>query len=83
MSEQDFHQRVDAWLRDPLASNDRLCAIAALADAKPAPRPVAEHEAGPIVIGVSPPSHAHFLARLWSAVQSLLQERAAAPAIKC
>ncbi len=83
MSEQDFHQRVDAWLRDPLASNDRLCAIAALANARPFLRPVAEHEVKPIVIGESTPLTRTFLARAWSAMQSLLQERAAAPAIKC
>lgn len=83
MSEQDFHERMDAWLRDPLASNDRLCAIAALANARPSLRPVAEHEARPIVIDESPPLARAFLPRVWSAMQSLLHERAAARAIKC
>ncbi|XDF33228.1 hypothetical protein RBH89_13535 [Paracidovorax avenae] len=83
MSEQDFQQRVDAWLRDPLASTDRLTAIAALANARPSLRQDAEHEARPIVIGESTPLTRTFLARVWNAMQSLLQKRAAARAIKC
>lgn len=83
MSEQDFHEWIDAWLRNPLASSDRLCAIAALANARPSLRPVAEHETRPIVIGESPPLARAVLPRVWSAMQSLLQERAAARAIKC
>ncbi len=60
MSEQDFQQRVVAWLRDPLASTDRLTAIAALANARPSLPQDAEHEAAPIVIGESPVSLAPF-----------------------
>ncbi len=76
MSEQDFQQRVDAWLRDPLASTDRLSAIAALANARPSLRQDAEHEAAPIVIVESPRLTRTFLPRIWRLKQSLFIERA-------
>ncbi len=83
MSEQDFHQRADAWLHDALFSADPLRAAAASANLRRALRGEAGRDAALIAIGDYPCLTRTFLPRVWSVRQSLLQERAAARLVKC
>lgn len=79
MGEQNFHQRADAWLHEALFSTDRLRAAAASANL----RLEAGRDAALIAIGEYPCLTRQFLPGVWSARQSLVQERAIHRPVKC
>ncbi|GKS73329.1 hypothetical protein AVME950_00555 [Acidovorax sp. SUPP950] len=83
MDEQHFHLRTDAWLHEALFSTDPPRAAAASANLRRALRGEAGRDAALIAIGEYPCLTRTFLPRVWSARQSLLQERAAARPVKC
>lgn len=83
MGEQNFHQRADAWLHEAIFSTDRLRAAAASANLRRALRLEAGRDAALIAIGEYPFLTRQFLPRVWSARQSLVQERAVSRPVKC